>query len=63
MDRREFLSWVQGGLAGAAAATLLLRDGKARGDEPQASVPSLCPQGHSRASYLPLRGDEPHRHL
>ena len=27
MDRREFLSWVQGGLAGAAAATLLLRDG------------------------------------
>ena len=27
MDRREFLSWVQGGLAGAAAASLLLRDG------------------------------------
>ena len=43
MDRREFLSWVQGGLAGAAAATLLLarRDragGRARRGETAVSA-------------------------
>lgn len=49
MDRREFLSWVQGGLAGAAAATLLLRDGTVQGGEPGEARPP-CPHFPPRAT-------------
>jgi hypothetical protein len=41
-DRRGFFSWVGGGLAGAAAATLLLRDGTAQASTPGESDPA-CP--------------------
>ncbi len=34
MDRRGFFSWVGGGLAGAAAASLMLREGSARAEGP-----------------------------
>lgn len=49
MDRREFLSWVRGGLAGAAAATLLLRDGIAQAEEPGEATPP-CPHFPARAT-------------
>ncbi|WP_435008111.1 DUF1501 domain-containing protein [Tundrisphaera lichenicola] len=39
MDRREFFSWVRGGLAGAAAASLMVRDGTARAGVPPESDP------------------------
>jgi hypothetical protein len=49
MDRREFLSWVQGGLSGAAAAALLLSDKTARAREPGEARPS-CPHSPPRAT-------------
>jgi hypothetical protein len=49
MDRREFLSWVQGGLAGAAAATLFLRDGISQGREPGEAKPP-CPHFGPKAT-------------
>ena len=49
MDRREFLSWVQGGLAGAAAASLLWRDGALRGGEPGEATPR-CPHFAPKAT-------------
>ncbi len=39
IDRREFFSWVRGGLAGAAAASLMLRDGTLRAAVPGESDP------------------------
>ena len=39
MDRRDFFSWVGGGLAGAAAASLMLREGAARAGGPGDSQP------------------------
>jgi hypothetical protein len=62
MDRREFLSWVQGGLAGAAAATLLLRDGNARGSEPEETKPPsphFAPKA-TRALHICLCGAMSH---
>ena len=41
-DRRGFFSWVGGGLAGAAAASLMLRDGTLRAAVPGESDPA-CP--------------------
>ena len=64
MDRREFFSWVRGGLAGAAAASLMLRDGTLRAGVPgEASprLPALRPEGEAGHPHLPLRGDEPRR--
>ncbi len=52
MHRRNFLSWVHGGLAGAAAATLLSRDGTLRagaaGEPGEAKPP--CPHFPPRAT-------------
>jgi Protein of unknown function (DUF1501) len=48
MDRRQFFSWVQGGLAGAAAASLLSRDGAVRGGEPGEATPR-CPHFSPKA--------------
>jgi hypothetical protein len=42
IDRRGFFSWVRGGLAGAAAASLMLRDGTLRAAVPGESDPP-CP--------------------
>jgi Protein of unknown function (DUF1501) len=42
IDRRGFFSWVGGGLAGAAAASLMVRDGTARASVPGESDPA-CP--------------------
>ncbi len=48
MERREFLSWVRDGLAGAATASLLLRDGAVRADVPgEATTP--CPHFSPKA--------------
>jgi hypothetical protein len=48
MDRREFFSWVRNGLAGAAAASLLLPDGAARaGVDGESSPP--CPHFSPKA--------------
>ncbi len=49
MDRREFLSWVQGGLSGAAVATLLSREAPARAGEPGEAKPP-CPHFRPRAT-------------
>ena len=49
MDRRAFLSWVQGGLAGAAASTLLSGDRALRGGEPGEAKPP-CPHFPPRAT-------------
>src|SRR3954469_735393 len=48
MDRREFFSWVRGGLAGAAAASLMLRDGTAQAGVPGEAHPA-CPHFAPRA--------------
>ncbi len=42
IDRRGFFSWVGGGLAGAAAASLMLRDGTLEAAVPAESSPP-CP--------------------
>ena len=66
MDRRDFFSWVRNGLAGAAAASLMLRDGTLAGRSAGRGEPALSPlraEGDPRDSHLPVRGDEPRRHV
>ena len=61
MDRRDFFSWLRNGLAGAAAASLMLRDGTAAGRSTGRGEPGLPPlraQGDPCHSHLPVRGDE-----
>jgi hypothetical protein len=58
IDRREFFSWVGGGLAGAAAASLMLRDGTAEAGVPGESSPP-CPHfapKAKRAIHICLHG-------
>ena len=50
-DRRGFFSWVGGGLAGAAAASLMLRDGTLRAAVPGESDPA-CPHFAPRAKRV-----------
>ncbi|WP_435015835.1 DUF1501 domain-containing protein [Tundrisphaera sp. TA3] len=58
MDRRDFFSWVRGGLAGAAASSLLMRDGVAR--EATASTgPHFAPKA-KRAIHICLCGAMSH---
>jgi hypothetical protein len=49
MDRREFFSWARNGLAGAAAAALMLRDGTLRAGVPGEASPP-CPHFAPRAT-------------
>jgi hypothetical protein len=49
MDRREFFSWARNGLAGAAAASLLLRDGALHAGVPGESDPP-CPHFSPKAT-------------
>jgi hypothetical protein len=49
MDRRSFFSWVGNGLASAAAATLMLRDGTLRAGTPGESSPP-CPHFAPKAT-------------
>ena len=49
MDRRELFSWVRDGLAGAAAASLLLRDGTLRAAVSGEAKP-VCPHFPPRAT-------------
>jgi Protein of unknown function (DUF1501) len=51
IDRRGFFSWVRGGLAGAAAASLMLRDGTLQAGVPGESDPS-CPQFAPKAKRV-----------
>jgi hypothetical protein len=48
MDRRDFFSWLGNGLAGAAAAALLVRDGAVRAGQPGEASPP-CPHFAPRA--------------
>ncbi len=50
-NRRDFFSWVGGGLAGAAAASLMLRDGTLRAAVPGESDPP-CPHFTPRATRV-----------
>ncbi|WP_152054020.1 DUF1501 domain-containing protein [Tautonia marina] len=65
MDRRDFLNWARNGLASAASASLLLRDGALRAgtpDEPGASgviPPHFSPRA-SRAIHICLCGAMSH---
>jgi hypothetical protein len=49
MDRREFFSWVRNGLAGAAAASLMLRDGTLHAGVPGETDPP-CPHFAPKAT-------------
>ncbi len=49
MDRRDFFSWVSGGLAGAAASLLMLRDGTLRAGVPGEASPA-CPHFPPKAT-------------
>ncbi len=49
MDRREFFSWARNGLAGAAAASLMLRDGTLRAAVPGEASPP-CPHFAPKAT-------------
>ena len=49
MDRRDFFSWVRNGLAGAAAASLLLRDGTLQAGQPGEASPA-CPHFAPKAT-------------
>ncbi|QEH38567.1 hypothetical protein OJF2_71700 [Aquisphaera giovannonii] len=49
MDRRDFLSWARNGLAGAAAAGLMIRDGTLRAAAPGEASPP-CPHFRPRAT-------------
>jgi len=58
MDRREFFSWMRDGLAGAAAASLMLRDGTLRAAVPgeaSPSAPHFAPKA-TRAIHICLCG-------
>jgi hypothetical protein len=62
LDRREFFSWVGGGLAGAAAASLMLRDGSARASiagEADPPCPHFAPKA-VRAIHICLCGAMSH---
>lgn len=62
MDRREFFSWMRNGLAGAAAASLMLRDGTLRAGQPGEAVPA-CPHfapKATRAIHICLHGAMSH---
>jgi Protein of unknown function (DUF1501) len=62
MDRREFFSWMRNGLAGAAAASLMLRDGTLRAAQPGEAVPA-CPHfapKATRAIHICLHGAMSH---
>ena len=49
MDRREFFSWARNGLAGAAAASLMLRDGTLKAAVPGEATPP-CPHFAPKAT-------------
>ena len=49
MDRREFFSWLRNGLAGAAAASLMVRDGTLRAGQPGEASPA-CPHFTPKAT-------------
>ena len=49
MDRRDFFSWLRNGLAGAAAASLMLRDGTLQAGQPGEASPA-CPHFAPRAT-------------
>ncbi len=51
IDRRGFFSWVGGGLAGAAAASLMLRDGTLQAAVPSESNPA-CPHFAPKANRV-----------
>ena len=51
IDRRGFFSWVGGGLAGAAAASLMLRDGTLKAAVPGESDPA-CPHFAPKAKRV-----------
>ena len=58
VDRRDFFCWMRNGLAGAAAASLMLRDGTARASEPgddRAAGPHFPPRA-TRAIHICLAG-------
>jgi hypothetical protein len=58
VDRREFFSWMRDGLAGAAAASLMLRDGTIRAAVPGEATPSaphFAPRA-TRAVHICLCG-------
>ncbi|WZO98953.1 DUF1501 domain-containing protein [Isosphaeraceae bacterium EP7] len=58
MDRRDFFSWMRDGLAGAAAASLMLRDGTVRGSEAGEGLPAgphFAPRA-TRAIHICLCG-------
>jgi hypothetical protein len=62
MDRREFFSWMRNGLAGAAAASLMLRDGALRAAVPgeaSPSAPHFAPRA-TRAIHICLCGAMSH---
>ncbi len=53
LDRREFFSWTRHGLGSAALASLLLRDGVARGASVPGEASDPCPH-FSRAPAVPF---------
>jgi Protein of unknown function (DUF1501) len=62
MDRRDFFSWVRNGLAGAAAASLMLRDGGLRAGqsgEANPTCPHFTPKA-TRAIHICLCGAMSH---
>lgn len=61
MDRRDFFSWLRNGLAGAAAASLLLRDGALHAGQPGEASPA-CPHftKATRAIHICLCGAMSH---
>ena len=62
MDRREFFSWMRNGLAGAAAASLMLRDGTLEAGVPGESSPRAphFPPRATRAIHICLCGAMSH---
>jgi hypothetical protein len=55
MDRRDFLGWVRNGLASAASASLLLREGALRAEGPAGPAPHFAPKA-TRAIHICLCG-------
>ena len=62
MDRREFFSWMRNGLAGAATASLMLRDGTLRAGVAGESIPPAphVPAKATRAIHICLCGAMSH---